>query len=374
MLDIEVKHRLGNFTIDAKFEAKDTGLVSLFGQSGSGKSSIMNMIAGLLKPQSGRIEIKGRVLFDSHKKINIKPQDRKIGYVFQESRLFPHYTVKGNLLYGEKKNSSNKDKNYLSKIVEILGIEHILEHKPRTLSGGERQRVALGRALLSNPEILLMDEPLASLDETRKFEIIPLIETIRDEFNTPIVYVSHAINEIIRLADFLVLIDNGRIKGTGTIEEISGRRDLHTLLNYHEMGTVIKAKVKHHDPEYSISTLSFPGGKLRVPKTGAAVGETVSVRIRARDISLSLIKPKKVSQLNILEGIINKIDQKKNLVNHKLNHETDVCIDIGLPLWARITRFSIKKLNLQEGQKVYALIKSTSIDRESIGKKFSKKI
>ena len=371
MLDIEVRHQLGDFTIDAKFKTKETGLVSLFGHSGSGKSSIMNMIAGLLKPQSGRIEINGRVLFDSDKKINIKPQDRKIGYVFQESRLFPHYTVKGNLLYGEKKNSSNRNKIYLSKVVKILGIEHLLKQKPGTLSGGERQRVALGRALLSSPEVLLMDEPLASLDETRKFEIIPLIETIRDEFNTPIIYVSHAIKEIIRLADFLVLIHKGSIKAVGTIEEISSRQDLRDLLNYHEMGSIIKAKVIEHDSEYSISTLSFPGGQLRIPKTEAAVGKIVSVRIRARDVSLSVIRPKKVSQLNVLEGKINKIDDQRVSVNHNLNHETDICIDIGLPLWARITRLSINKLKLKEGQKVYALIKSTSIDRESIGKKFA---
>ena len=288
MIFINIRKQLGDFKIDAKFEAQTRGIVALFGQSGSGKTSIINMIAGLLVPDHGHIEIDGRVLYSAENGTNLKIEHRRVGYVFQESRLFPHMTVQKNLEYGRKRTSSDHNKVEVDQVIDVLGISHLLNQKPTTLSGGEQQRVALGRALLANPDILLMDEPLASLDSARKSEILPFIEMIRDRFGVPIIYVSHALDEIIRLADTLVLVENGGIAAVGPVEELSSRLDLRRLTGRYDAGSVIAATIDDHDEEYGLTTLSYAGGTLRVPKVDGEVGTSVRIRIRARDVSLAL--------------------------------------------------------------------------------------
>ena len=307
MIKFDVHKQLGKFSISAKFETESRGVVALFGQSGAGKTSIINMFAGLLIPDSGSIEIDGRTIFDSEKNINIKTEQRRIGYVFQEARLFPHMTVKGNLFYGRRNSPSDGHEINFDQAVQSLGIGHLLNQKPITLSGGEQQRVALGRALLANPDILLMDEPLASLDTPRKSEILPFIEMMRDQFDVPIIYVTHAIDEIIRLADTLVLLDDGGVTAVGTVEELTSRVDLWNLTGRYDAGSVIPATIEAHDTKYGLTSLSFDGGLLRVPMIDADRGVSVRVKIRARDISLALQKPSGISQINVLNGKIQEI-------------------------------------------------------------------
>lgn len=373
MIAIDVQKQLGDFTVSAKFESQARGILALFGQSGSGKTSIINMLAGLLKPDSGRIEIDGQVLFDSDTGTNLKIEERRIGYVFQESRLFPHMSVQSNLFYGRKRVPSGSRALDFDQVIDVLGIGHLLEQKPQTLSGGEQQRVALGRALLANPNILLMDEPLASLDVARKSEILPFIEMVRDSFDVPIIYVSHAIDEIIRLADTLVLVDNGEIAAVGPVEQLTSRLDLRRLTGRYDAGSVIPAVVEGHDEEYGLTNLSFTGGILRVPRVKAMKNASVRVRIRARDVSLALHKPEGISQINILRGKISEIGSARNDHDGSMSHDIDICVDIGVPLWVRITRWSLDQMELSEGKEVYALIKSTSIDRQTLGQQSQNK-
>lgn len=364
MIRLDITRRLDSFTIEAAFEAKTNGVIAFFGRSGAGKSSIVNMIAGLLTPDSGVIEFNGETLFDSTRRIDIAPDKRRFGYVFQNSRLFPHYSVRGNLLYGYKRAPSSDRRIVPDDVIDVLGIGHLQDRHPRDLSGGERQRVALGRAILSNPRALLMDEPLASLDAARKFEVLPFIERLRDAFGVPILYVSHAMDEIIRLADTLVIVDEGRIPAIGPVEELTSRLDLRPLTGRYEAGSAIAARIVSHDEAYALTTLKFPGGSLRVPRVDAAIGADIRLRVRARDVSLSLAEPIQASETNVLKGTITEIGPP--LEDGQSAH-VDIRVDVGVPLWVRITRWSLENLSLAPGTEVFTTIKSTSIDRQAMG-------
>lgn len=223
MLDVHVKRRQGDFTVDAAFSVTEKGVTALFGPSGVGKTSIVNMIAGLSRPDDGRIALSGQVLFDAAEDIDVPPEARGIGYIFQDGRLFPHLTVRSNLVYGMKRLPVSKRFIRLDRVVDLLGIGHLLNRRPAKLSGGEKQRVAIGRAFLCSPALLLMDEPLASLDASRKEEVLPFISKLCRTFSIPILYVSHSLSEIFRLADQVVILENGRVDAAGTIEEVSTR-------------------------------------------------------------------------------------------------------------------------------------------------------
>ncbi len=219
MLEVRVQRRLGRFRIQARFRVAARGVTALFGPSGSGKTSLVNMLAGLLRPDSGRIALAGRTLFDSNRGVDLSPQRRRVGYVFQDGRLFPHLTVRGNLLYGRPRGGGKGDDGLeLEPVVELLGIGHILHRRPAALSGGERQRVAIGRALLCRPRLLLMDEPLASLDQGRKQELLPFIQRLARGCSLPIVYVSHSREEIRCLAHTVVVLEGGRVAAVEVLE------------------------------------------------------------------------------------------------------------------------------------------------------------
>lgn len=360
MISVDIIHRLGSFTLATKFETATRGITAIFGRSGAGKTSIVNVLAGLLQPRSGRIEIDGHVLLDTENRINVLPEKRRLGYVFQESRLFPHYSVQRNLTYGMRRTPNAERRVNFDDVVGVLGIQALLDRKPRSLSGGERQRVALGRALLTSPNLLLMDEPLASLDASRKQEILPFIERLRDHFHIPMVYVCHDMDEIIRLADTLILIDEGRVAAMGSVENLTSRLDLRPLTGRYEAGSVIAASVAGHDAEFGLSELAFAGGTFRLPRIDNPVGEKVRVRIRARDVSLALTRPEGVSELNVFKGRIMEVDHTQSAP------QIDIRIDIGVPLWVRITRRAVHELDLREGSEVYTLVKSTSIDRQTL--------
>ncbi len=363
MLEVAVARRLGAFEIDARFEA-GPGVTALFGRSGSGKTSIVNMLAGLLAPDAGRIAVDGEALFDGAAGIDVPPERRRLGYVFQDARLLPHLGVRANLEYGARRAPRGDRRIAFDQVVEVLGIRPLLDRRPHQLSGGEKSRVAIGRALLANPRLLLMDEPLASLDAPRRHEILSFIELLRASFAIPIVYVSHAMDEVIRLADTLVLVSDGRVAATGPVEALLSRLDLRPLTGRYEAGAVIAARVAGGDPAFGLTYLAFPGGVLRVSHLDLPDGTVVRVRIRARDVSLALARPADISVLNMFEGTVAEIGAD---FDDAQGPQLDVRLDIGVPLWARITRRSAHDLGIAPGRRVHALIKSVAIDRQSVG-------
>jgi molybdate transport system ATP-binding protein len=360
MLEFDARYRAGAFSLEASFHTGG-GVTALFGRSGAGKSTVLNLIAGLARPDSGRISIDKRTLYDSAARVDLPPHARRVGYVFQEGRLLPHLTIRHNLLYGSFFNRSKKPVLGFDQAVELLGIGHLLERRPGALSGGEKQRVAIGRALLASPELLLLDEPLASLDAPRKAEILYYVERLRDEVRIPVVYVSHSLEEVVRLADTVVLMSEGRVLGSGPVREMTARAELRPYLGRHEGGAVIEARVVGQDLDSGLARLEFAGGALEIPDVEALPGEAVRIRVRARDVSIALSRPSGLSIRNVLAGVVTSLGDEEG-------PSLDVSLDLhGTPLIARITRKSASELGLRPGLPVYALVRSVSIDRRSVG-------
>ncbi|SLN49850.1 molybdenum ABC transporter ATP-binding protein [Oceanibacterium hippocampi] len=362
MLRVDFRRALPDFALDIRFEA-GSGITALLGRSGAGKTQTINHLAGLLRPDSGRIAIDERVLFDSARGIDVAPEKRRLGYVFQEDRLFPHMTVAGNLKYGLGLVPAAARRISLDEVIGLLGIEALLERRPRRLSGGERQRVAIGRALLTSPDLLLMDEPLANIDPPRRAEILPFIERLRDQLGIAIVYVSHNMAEIIRLADDVALIDRGRIVTHGPVEDVMSRLDLRPLIGRHDAGAVLVARVAEHDPVDRLTRLTSAAGELFVPRMDLAIGAEIRVRLRSRDISLSLEEPGANSILNRFRGRVVAIHDEEGAQG-----DVEILAGDGARIWARVTHRSIRTLALAPGTEVWAMIKSVAIDRRSLGR------
>jgi molybdate transport system ATP-binding protein len=360
-LAVDITHRLGQFLLDAKFDAAG-GLTALFGRSGSGKTSIVNAIAGLIRPDRARIEIDGTVLNDTERAVFVPTHRRRIGYVFQEGRLFPHLTVRQNLLYGRWfAGGRGRPGDDLERVLELLGIGHLVDRRPGRLSGGEKQRVAIGRALLADPRLLLMDEPLASLDEDRKGEILPYIERLRDGSKVPIVYVSHALAEVARLATTVVLIADGRVAAAGPTSEIMQRLDISALTGGADTGAVIEARVERHDEAAGLTELSSRAGLWRLHRIDAPVGARLRLQVRARDVILARHPPAGISALNVLPGVVADIGARHTPI-------VEVRVDChGEALIARLTRHSADQLGLAPGVPVFAVVKGVSFDRRSVG-------
>lgn len=352
-ITVGFEKRLGDFDLAVEFSAT-SGVTALFGPSGSGKSSIINALAGLLTPERGHIAVGDQCLFDSATGRNIRPWARRVGYVFQDSRLFPHLSVRTNLLYGRWFTRPAERSIELATIVELLGLSHLLDRRPATLSGGERQRVAIGRALVASPRLLLMDEPLASLDEARKLEILAAIEALRDRLDLPIVYVSHSLDEVTRLADTVVTVEAGRVTGYGPVGDMTARLDLPALVARDDAGAVLDATVASHDAHFHMTTLAFAGGELKVPGLDLAVGHKLRVTIRARDVSVARERPRSISVQNILDGQILEIGSPRG-------PNVDLLVQVGPSrLVARITLQAREELNLAVGDPVFLLIKSVA--------------
>ena len=362
MLEVDIEHRLADFSLDIHFRA-GRGLTALFGRSGAGKTSVVNAIAGLLRPRRGRIVMDGLVLLDTEHGICVPTHRRRVGYVFQEGRFFPHLTVRQNLTFGRWFAPARERRAAgLDDVVDLLGIANLLDRRPGRLSGGEKQRVAIGRALLASPRLLLMDEPLASLDARRKDEILPYLERLRDEARVPIVYVSHSIAEVTRLATTIVLISAGRVHAVGPVQKVMGRAELYPLAGRFEAGAVLAARITAHDPRWSLTRLSGEFGELTVPHLDAPVGTALRVRIRARDVILAVTRPTDISALNVLAAEVERlvpIEEGAVEVQLRLGGER---------LLARITRRSGEALGLAAGRKVFAVIKTVAIDRRSLSR------
>jgi molybdate transport system ATP-binding protein len=357
LIDIAVEHHLGQFKLDASFTSNGR-LTALFGRSGSGKTSLVNVIGGLIRPARGRVLVDGEVLVDTKHGIFVPKHRRRIGYVFQEARLFPHLTVRQNLLFGRWfAPREGRDSIAFETVLDLLGIGHLLERRPAGLSGGEKQRIAIGRALLANPRLLLMDEPLASLDEARKAEILPYIERLRDEIGIPIIYVSHSVAEVARLATTLVVVDQGAVKACGPTAEVMSRLDVASLSGAAEAGSILEAEIISHDTEYHLTSLRTQAGLLQVSRSALPIGGHVRVRILASDVLISLTLPTGVSALNILPGTIAEIGRTRG------GAAIELVIDCnGESLLARLTVKSVAALALRQGSQVYAVIKSVSVE------------
>ncbi len=350
MLSVSLRHDFAGFSLDLGFDAP-AGLTVLFGPSGSGKTSVINAVAGLLHPKAGRIALDTAVLLDTATGADVPTHRRRIGYVFQDARLFPHMSVGRNLTYG---GSHDRDR-----IIALLGLDGLLDRRPATLSGGEKQRVALGRALMSDPALLLMDEPLAALDTPRKAEIMPYIEALRDRVRIPILYVSHDVVEVARLATTLVLMDRGRITRSGPLETVLSDPAAVPLMGPRDAGAVIRGTIAAHDRD-GLSVVQFDGGQLILPGPLGPVGAVVRVRVAAQDVILSLRAPTGISALNVLSVTVT------GLAGGTLG------VAVGLragntALLARVTRRSAVALGLVAGQQIFAILKANAIAPQDVG-------
>ena len=356
-LSVHLNHRFAGFALDVDFQAP-AGITALFGRSGSGKTSVINAVAGLLRPDAGRVALGDVVLLDTALRLSMPLHRRRLGYVFQDGRLFPHLTVRQNLAYGgwfaPKPGTAPFDR-----VVDMLGLGAVLSRSTGALSGGEKQRVAIGRALLSNPRMLLMDEPLAALDEARKAEILPYLERLRDDTAIPILYVSHSLAEVARLATTLVLIEAGRVVCAGPARSLMSDPEAAPLLGLRDAGAFLAARVMAQDPD-GLTRLETAAGPLFLPRIDAAIGEALRVRIHAQDVILSRDRPVGLSALNILPATVTALrigDGPGALVQLRVG---------GDLILARITRRSAQTLGLAVGTPCHAILKSVAVAREDV--------
>ncbi|CAN5797355.1 molybdenum ABC transporter ATP-binding protein [soil metagenome] len=357
-IEVALRHAFGAFRLDVDFAAP-AGITALFGRSGAGKTTVVNAVAGLMRPREGRIAVDGATLLDTGRGVAVPRHRRRIGSVFQEGRLFPHLSVRHNLAFGGWFAPRGAPRPDFDHVVELLGIDHLLDRRPGRLSGGEQSRVAIGRALLASPRLLLMDEPLASLDEARKAEILPYLERLRDETQLPILYVSHSIPEVARLATTVVALAGGRVERMGPAAAVLTDPASFPLLGRQEAGAMIPARVLRHDPD-GLSVVEASGGRLILPRIAAELGAPVRIRIRARDVILAAAPPSGISALNVLPVTIAEIGASDGGI-------VDLALVCGSDrILARITRRSLAALDLAPGRPCFAILKSIAVGRRDI--------
>jgi molybdate transport system ATP-binding protein len=355
MLEVAVGKRLGNFRLDVKFELPTPGVVALFGPSGCGKTTTINIIAGLAEADRGRVMLEDAVLLDTHQDIRLAAERRRIGYVFQDARLFPHLSVAANLRYAQRR-AAGPPYVSVETATRLLALGPLMQRRTHQLSGGERQRVAIGRALLSQPRLLLLDEPLASLDRERREELLPYLESLRDQLAIPMVYVSHDFDEVLRLASHIVLMESGSVVAQGSIGEMSLDRRLRSIIGPDAVGAIIDGVVLGEDAASGMSRVRVGHGELKVRGTaGMTPGATVRVQLLARDLIVSTQIPQHLSVRNNLAGVITAVTGE--------DANTDlISIDIGgTDVLARVTKAATRELSLEPGRPAWALVKSVSL-------------
>jgi molybdate transport system ATP-binding protein len=354
MLSVAVNKSRGSFSLDAAFELPTPGVVALFGRSGSGKSTLINLIAGLLDADAGRVALDDLVWLDTERRLNVPPERRRIGYVFQDARLFPHLSVAGNLRYGEKRAPAG-GYHSLDTVADLLDLGSLMQRRTHQLSGGERQRVAIGRALLSQPKLLLLDEPLASLDSARREEVLPYLESLRDQLAVPMVYVSHDFDEVLRLATHIVLMKQGRTIAQGGVGEMSLNEDLRSIIGADAVGAIIDGTVLGVDESSGLMRVRAGRGELKVQAPHLAAGATLRLQLLARDLIVATQPPQNLSVRNSLSGVV------ASLSRDDADSEL-IAIDIGGTLiMARVTTAAVRDLRLAPGLPVWALVKSVSL-------------
>jgi molybdate transport system ATP-binding protein len=355
MITVDIGVARSEFTLEAQFTA-DTGITALFGESGAGKSTLLNAIAGLVRPDRGRITMDDMVFADAARGIHLPPHKRRIGYVFQDALLFPHFNVERNLRYGQWFRAEASRPAQFNEVVELLGIGALLARRPVTLSGGERQRVAIGRALMTEPRLLLMDEPLASLDIDRKREIMPYIEKLRDELGLPVIFVSHAVDEVARLADRVIMLKRGRIDAQGTPAEVLRPSPFAGEDRFSGISIITVQSIRY-DEAYQLTEAKHPAGVITLPGRIGRKGERLHIVIRATDVTLAASKPRELSIRTVLDGRISNIQGSNGPVAM-----VEVTLKGGDTLAAAVTRKALDELGLDAGDQIYCLIKSVSID------------
>lgn len=361
-LELSVRVGFADFDLDLAHRFELDGITALFGPSGCGKSTLLRTIAGLERGARGRIALGEEIWLDDRAGVFVPPHRRGVGYVFQDARLFPHLSVEGNLRYAARRAAGVVSPIDLDGVVAALEIAPLLSRRPGSLSAGERQRVAIARTLLARPRLLLMDEPLAALDIQRKAEILPYIECLPASFGVPVIYVTHSIEEAVRLAPAMVVLNGGRKVAEGSTTAVLERLDLQPVTGHFEAGVVLVTRVVAHDPVFRLTHLDHHGQPIQMPMLDVAAGTQVRVRVRARDVALALERPTGISVRNILAGSIVQIETEPDTAF------AETLVDIGgARLRARLTRAAVAELALAPGVRVYALLKSVALDRRGLG-------
>lgn len=351
MLTLDVNKRFGDFVLEVAVDCRYP-VTAVFGPSGGGKTTLLNMIAGLIRPDSGRIALDDRLLVDTQKGVFLPPEDRGVGYVFQDALLFPHLTVCGNLSFAEGLRSK-RSRISLSQVLDLLDLGALLDRSPQNLSGGEKQRVALGRALLSSPELLLLDEPLASLDIGLQGRILPYLRHIRDDLKIPMIYVSHSVGQILQLTGQVLVLNKGRVVASGDFFDVVHKPDVLPLLGEFGFENVLQVKIVDQRPSEGVTVVEYRGQNLKIPHRAAQKGEAIFVGIRANDVILSNATPSGVSIRNVLKGRVAEIRDAQGM---KM-----VSVDVGKRLMAEVTGEAVAELGIAVGEPVYCLIKTHSI-------------
>ncbi len=352
----KIRLRLKLVNLDVDLDLPGQGVTAIVGPSGAGKTTMLRAVAGLEHATHGQVIVKGEVWQDDAASIFLPAHLRSVGFVFQEASLFPHLTVQRNVEFGLRRVNTDEQKISLGNAIELLGIRSLLSRLPSTLSGGERQRVAIARALATNPSLLLMDEPLASLDTQRKAEILPYLDQLHREFSIPILYVTHAMDEVAGLADQVVLLEEGRVRASGPVFDMLSRVDL-PLAQGDQASAMFEAMISEHDAHYQLTLVAFAGGNLWLPALAGKPGTPVRIRIQARDVSLALHPQTESSILNSLPVSITAIyDDALGLQMVELDAG-------GTRLLARITRKSADQLGLVKGMSLFAQIKGVAIQK-----------
>ena len=352
---MSLQYRRGDFSLEVALAAPTPGVTALFGRSGAGKSTLAQLLAGLWLPHSGRVSLEDRLLFDSGQAVNVPAQRRRIGYVFQDLRLFPHLNVEHNLRYGLRRAPDARPALSWHHTVELLDLGPLLQRRSTQLSGGERQRVALGRALLSQPRLLLLDEPLSAIDPHKRGELLPYFERLRDELSLPIVLITHQFEDLLRLANQVVLLDGGRVLAQGELSELSLRPEMRTVLGPEAVGAVIEGIVERIDGLSGLATVRIGRSPLLVPALGLTHGKRVRLQLLARDLIIATARPQGLSVRNQIAGTISSLEDDGP-------YNTLVGIDAeGIMLQARVTTSAARQLFLQRGLAVWVLVKAVSL-------------
>ena len=357
-LDVAIAAHTGGFDLDVSFTA-ETGVTAILGPSGAGKTTLLDLIAGFARPEAGQISVNGTPLFDASRNICLPARRRRVGYVFQDAQLFPHMRVAKNLTFGLSPEIGAEDR---AEIVGLLAIEELMQRWPNSLSGGERQRVAIARALFSAPRLLLLDEPLANLHPGQRERLIPYIERIKERSRTPLLYVTHQLEEALRMADRAVLMADGRIAAAGALEEVFAHPAMDAFAGEHDAGVVVRGTVR--EKQHGVSAVSVPGGRFVTTERDLTLGQDVRLRILSRDVALALARPEATSLLNILKcriAAITSVSDREVLVSLELADRATEKAPARIA--ARITRHSAARLTLAEGLEVYAMIKAVAVSR-----------
>ena len=357
-LQVAVRKRLGEFQLDAAFTAAEAGVTAIFGPSGAGKSQTLAAIAGAIRPDAGRVALGAEVLFDGTRRIDLAMERRRIGWVFQDGRLFPHLSVEANLDYGARRARGRDAGVRRDEVLEMLGLQPLLERRPDGLSGGERQRVAIGRALLSQPALLLMDEPLAALDLARRAEILPYLARLKAVYRLPILYVTHALSEVLNLADRLVLMERGRVVAEGALGEVTSREDLPQLTLRPDAAVALEATVESHDPARGLTRLRVGEAVLLVPGLQKTIGDAVRAVVLARDVLLATERPHGLSARNILPGTVEAVAAPRldGIVMVRVR------LSGGRSLLCAVTGDAVEALGLAPGVAIFAIVKSVAVE------------